>query len=127
MKRILLLSMLGGMLASGMGIAPETGAFASTPSTSFVPTWTRHVAPADTIRGRVTAGEPLIMTLPAMLSDRPVAAYHPLRAPALSWLVGRSFFWRTRSEDAGTHTLLVRAAFDQSPPDTLTILVDVTP
>jgi hypothetical protein len=127
MKRILLFSMLGSILASGFGVASTTGPFISTQPPSFVPAGSPHVAPADTVRRRVAAGEPLIMTLPGALSDRPVAAYRLLQAPALSWLVGRSFFWRTRPEDAGTHVLLVRAAFDQPPPDTLTILVDVTP
>jgi hypothetical protein len=127
MKRILLFSMLAGVLVSGFEVPPETGPVISTRSPSLVPAGSPHVAPADTVRRRIAAGEPLIMTLPGALSDRSVAAYRLLRAPALSWLVGRSFFWRTRSEDIGTHALLVRAAFDQSPPDTLTILVDVTP
>lgn len=96
----------------------------------LVPTLAAHVAhtpPADTLRRRATVGEALIMTLPDALANRPVATYRLVRAPALSWLVDRSLLWRPRPDDVGTHALLVHAAFAGTPPDTLTILVDVTP
>jgi len=132
MKRAILLGVVGAVLAgmsTALNAAPS--AAAGGPA-SLVPVLSSHVAdrlrlPADTVRHRVTAGEPLIVTLPDALSNGPVTAYHPLRAPALSWLVDRSLLWRTRTADAGTQTLLIRASFEAAPPDTLTILVDVIP
>lgn len=86
----------------------------------------RVAAPADTLQRRVTAGDDLIVTLPATLSDRPVASYVLLQAPAMSWLVDRSLLWRTRPNDIGPHTLLVEATFGDMTADTLAIHVDVT-
>ncbi len=79
-------------------------------------------APADTLRETVTAGEDLILTLPPS-ND---AAYTIVRAPALSWLVDRSFFWRTRPDEAGTHTVTFRAASESASADTLVVRVTVT-
>ncbi|NBB75231.1 MAG: hypothetical protein GVY35_16420 [Bacteroidetes bacterium] len=130
MKRAILLGVVGAVLAgmsTALDAAPSAAAGGPAP---LVPVLSSHVAdrlPADTVRHRVTAGEPLIVTLPDALSNGPVTAYRPLRAPALSWLVDRSLLWRTRAADAGTHTLLIRASFEAAPPDTLTILVDVIP
>ena len=87
---------------------------------------------ADSTRRRITAGEVLITTLPERISGRPVMAYEILRAPALSDLAGRSFFWRTRPRDEGRHRILFRAHHDTTatdsstaPADTLALLVTV--
>lgn len=56
--------------------------------------------PADTLRYSVPAGETLIVTLPDLYRGEE-ASYQILSAPALSWLVDRSFFWQTRREDCG--------------------------
>jgi hypothetical protein len=83
---------------------------------------------ADSTRRSVPAGEVLITTLPERIAGRPVAAYNMLRTPALSNLAGRSFFWRTRPQDAGRHRLLFRARFDTTttaPADTLVMHVTV--
>ncbi len=130
MKQTVLLCAAGMVLAAGLN--GPTRAYRSAPSAlaeqvpPVLEAHAAHTVPADTLRRRVQAGEPLIMTLPAMLGDRPVASYRFLRAPALSWLVDRSILWRTRSSDIGTHALLVGAALADAPPDTLTILVTVT-
>lgn len=126
--------LLGVMAAAWAGLAPAPPPplveATAAPVRSLVPAHDAHVAPtapADTLRRRVAAGEPLIMTLPAARSGRPVTAYRLVRAPALCWLVDRSLLWRTRPADVGAHAVLVRADFGpDAPPDTLTILVDVT-
>ena len=128
MERTIFLGVMGATLAVLVGPANASGGAAE--PDLFVPTLAAHVAhvpPADTLRRRVTVGEPLIVTLPDALSDRPVTTYRLVRGPALSWLVDRSLLWRPRPADVGTHALLVHAAFTGTPPDTLTILVDVTP
>lgn len=80
---------------------------------------------ADTLHRSIPAGDVLIMALPRSLGSRPVDAYEIIRAPALSWLVDRSFFWRTRSADLGVHAIHFRAAFPNDTVDTLTVQVTV--
>lgn len=130
MKQVILLGWVGAVLAGAVGTALDAGPpTAAAEPDPLVPALSAHVAPpapADTMRRRVTAGEPLIVTLPDALSNRPISAYRLLRAPALSWLVDRSLLWRTRPADIGSHVLLLRAGFETAPPDTLTIFVDVT-
>ena len=84
----------------------------------------------DTLREReapyrVEAGRALILALPDALAGRSVAAYAAVRAPALSMVEGRSFVWRTRPQEAGTHRVLLEAAFSDAPPDTLALEVIV--
>ena len=79
----------------------------------------------DTLYHTVRAGDVFIFTLPDTLNALPVEGYAIVRAPALSWLAGRSFFWRTQSDDDGLHRLLFEAAFDDTPPDTLSVEVSV--
>jgi hypothetical protein len=125
---------LGAALASRRGLAEGRWAHpprAPSPGTASPAQTTPPAArsPADTTRRRVKAGEVLITTLPARVSGRRVAAYDLLRAPALSDLAGRSFFWRTRPPDAGRHRLLFGARFDPTataPADTLAMIVKVT-
>lgn len=83
-------------------------------------------APSDTtIRFSVQAGEPFIFALPDTLHGQSPVRYDILRAPALSWLKGRSFYWRTVPEDVGPHTLLFQATYSQAPPDTVRATVKV--
>lgn len=130
MKQTVLFSVVGILLAGwirGPSVAsPPTAPVSAEHAPPVLEARAARAVPADTLRRRVQAGEPLIMTLPAMVADRPVASYRFLRAPALSWLVDRSILWRTRPEDVGEHALLVGAALADAPPDTLTILVTVT-
>lgn len=85
---------------------------------------------ADSTRRRVTAGETLFVTLPSAVDGQAVASYEMLRAPAMSDLAGRSFFWRTRPRDEGRHRLLFRARLDSTARapaavDTLAMVVTV--
>lgn len=83
-------------------------------------------APADTLRRTVSAGDPLILALPDTLDGQRVRRYAPVQIPALSWLVDRSFFWETRSQDTGRHELLFEATFsEEASPDTLVLTVRV--
>jgi len=130
MKQAVVFGMVGALLAGWLSnpfpILPNGPAQHAAPPSHVLEARATPTVPADTLRRRVQAGQPLIMTLPAMLDDRPVASYRFLRAPALSWLVDRSILWRTRSEDVGDHAMLVGVALADAPPDTLTILVTVT-
>jgi len=109
-------------LSPGRPLAFTDGAYALAPPSVRV-----LLARGDTLRPTVRAGEPLILALPDTLDARPVAAYALVRAPALSWLVDRSFLWRTRPGDAGTHRLLFKVAFAEAPPETLVVRVKVEP
>lgn len=141
MKRAVLFCAVAGCvlwanLASRPGLAegrwahpPRTSPQAASPAQTNPP---GGRSSADSTRRRIPAGEVLITTLPAQVDGQRVAAYDLLRVPALSDLAGRSFFWRTRPQDAGRHRLLFRARFDTSAAaqrpsaDTLTMFVTVT-
>lgn len=84
-------------------------------------------ASRDSLQYQTTAGDVLIVDLPGEVTDDDLVRYEPLRVPALSWLVSDSFFWRTRSGDAGSHRLLFRATYQNAPPDTLAVSVEVVP
>lgn len=113
-------------------------ALATGPTTSradasvFVPAAHHRVAnigptAPDTLRYQVTAGTVFITDLPPSLDAGPVESYAIIRAPSMSWLVDRSFFWRTATADAGTHSIRLRAEAANAPPDTLVLQIDVTP
>ncbi|MEM1118070.1 MAG: hypothetical protein AAGJ11_16275 [Bacteroidota bacterium] len=72
------------------------------------------VAHADTLRHTVQAGETLIAALPA-------PDYRAVNAPALSWLVDRSFMWRTLPQERGT--LAIRFEHDRREP--VVMLVEI--
>ena len=111
------------VLASSLCLAASGGknAYAAAPSSVRA-----LFAPPDTLRHTVPAGQSLILALPDTLDARPVATYAPVRLPAMSWLVDRSFLWRTFPRDAGVHEILFEAAFEAAPPETLVVHVTVT-
>lgn len=84
----------------------------------------RSAVQADTLRYAVTAGQPLIVQLPAEVRGRD-ASYRLLRGPALSWLVDRSFFWRTLSSEYGTMHVLIERYSEGREPNTLVLAVTV--
>ena len=78
---------------------------------------------ADTLRYTVKAGTPLIVALPAEHEGREVT-YRLLDAPALSWLVDRSFLWRTTEQERGTLPIQI----ERLPGgETLVLLVELQP
>ncbi len=84
----------------------------------------RSAVQADTLRYAVTAGQPLIVQLPAEVRGRE-ASYRLLRGPALSWLVDRSFFWRTLSSEYGTMHVLIEQRAAGREPNTLVLAIQV--
>ena len=90
------------------GPAPSAGARTAPPAPA-----------ADTLRASVRAGETLIVGLPDG------ATYEVVRAPALSWLVDRSFMWRTLPAERGALPVVLRRR--GAAADTLVLLVEVRP
>ncbi len=82
----------------------------------------RDAARADTLHYTVRAGQPLLVSLPATVGGRP-AAYRVVSAPAMSWLVDRSFFWQTLATESGQMAVV----FEQSAgsDETLVLIVDI--
>lgn len=103
---------LGAALLLGTGTWPE--------KTGGPDARSSEAALTDTLQLRVTAGSPLIASLP----DSTGATYSILRAPALSWLIQRSFLWNTSPETSGRHAILLVRDIG-STPDTLVLLVTV--
>ncbi|MEX0746541.1 MAG: hypothetical protein WD275_00990 [Rhodothermales bacterium] len=79
----------------------------------------------DSLRGQVQAGEILILALPETLGEADVESYRLIISPALSWLAGRSFMWRTLPADRGRHEVVLEAAGANSASDTLFIAITV--
>lgn len=99
-------------LLFGVSMLPE--------KTSTLDTRSSRSSGADTLRKSVSAGTPLIVALP----DAADASYSIERAPALSWLIRRSFMWRTTPEDTGRHEVVVRRDVGEAR-DTLFLLITV--
>jgi hypothetical protein len=76
---------------------------------------------SDTLRVAVDSGEPLVTALPGESSW----TFRSLRAPALSWLVGRSFYWKTLPGERGREFILIERRYQGEPQDTLVVIVDV--
>ena len=83
-------------------------------------------AHADTVRFTVQAGQTLIAALPAQAGGAD-ASYEVIEAPALSWLVDRSFMWRTLEQERGTLAVRFLRRAGGAPPDTLVALVEIVP
>jgi len=57
----------------------------------------------------VFAGDTFITILPDSLLGREVLEYSARELPLRSWLRGKSFFWKTSSNDTGEHTFVFDA------------------
>ncbi|MFP4227241.1 MAG: hypothetical protein ACLFTE_00260 [Salinivenus sp.] len=79
----------------------------------------------DTLKATVTAGEPLILTLPTTIDGTTVGSYRMLRGPALSGVAGRSLTWITRDVSPGSQDLSLQARRPGAAPDTLIVRVEV--
>ena len=82
-------------------------------------------SPADTLRYTVRAGETLIVALPPAVAGAP-ASYQVDQAPALSWLVDRSFMWRTLAQERGTLAVVLRRTVEGRAPEPVVLLVEIT-
>ncbi|MDX1531986.1 MAG: hypothetical protein R3362_10720 [Rhodothermales bacterium] len=108
MRRLLPALLLVPLLAAGSG-----------PPTADA---TRPAVEADTFFVSVRAGRPLVTALPA-----DGLTLRPIRLPALSWLVGTSFYWKTVPGESGREFVLVERQRDALPQDTLVLIVEVQP
>lgn len=86
------------------------------------PPYADQASRADTLRYTVRAGETLIVALPATGE----ASYEVVEAPALSWLVDRSFMWRTLARERGTLPVRLRRTAPGRAPDEVVLLVEIT-
>lgn len=82
-------------------------------------------ARAETLSYVSQAGEVLIFNLPATLGQRKIDSYTITKAPALSWLVQKSFFWRTLPKDAGKHEILFKAVAGGSNVEDVVVQVEI--
>ncbi len=80
---------------------------------------------AETLSYVVQSGEVLIFNLPTSFGPRRMERYRLKQAPALSWLVDRSYFWRTLAKDVGEHTLIFEATTAGSTVEDIYVVVDV--
>ncbi len=85
-----------------------------------------QASPSDTLRSSVRAGETLIVALPARAAGAQVR-YEIESAPALSWLVDRSFLWRTLDQERGTLPVRFRRFGAAGGATTIVLLVEITP
>ena len=94
---------------------------AAAPSAPARPTSAATAAAGDTLHYQVRAGQPFLVVLPARADGRP-AAYRAVSAPAMSWLVDRSFFWQTLPTERG----LMPVVFEPTPGgEPLVLMVEV--
>ena len=91
----------GARPSASPAAAPSAAApSAPAPSAAARPTSAATAAAGDTLHYQVRAGQPFLVVLPARADGRP-AAYRAVSAPAMSWLVDRSFFWQTLPTERG--------------------------
>ena len=84
-----------------------------------------HSPAAETLSFVINAGEVLIFNLPPSIEGRQVESYQIKKSPALSWLTGRSFFWRTLAKDAGKHEIMLSGYRNGVAAEDLVIEVDI--
>ena len=82
-------------------VAPGAAAQTSQRTAPAAPSAAAPPAAADTLHYQVRAGAPFLVVLPATAGGRP-ATYRAVSAPAMSWLVDRSFYWKTLPTERGT-------------------------
>jgi|GEM_PF-6604608 len=125
---LLTLPWVKGSTRASRHSSPEAKAYAASlnPVRPDVGRFPGMLIQPDTLKRTVRAGEVLILALPDSLDAKRVLSYHILRAPALSWLVDHSFFWRTMLPDTSRHRILIGInRTPGAPPDTLILEVDV--
>ncbi len=81
--------------------------------------------PAETLSYIIQAGEVLIFNLPEVIEGREIDSYRLKESPALSWLVEKSFFWRTLANDVGQHEILLSVIRNGIVIDELVVQVDI--
>ncbi|MDT0630511.1 hypothetical protein RQM47_09495 [Rubrivirga sp. S365] len=109
----------GLLLAAGLLVAAAPPQRAAAPAR-----YAAGAVQADTLRAQVRAGETLIVALPASVGGAE-ATYRVVEAPALSWLVDRSFMWRTLPNERGS----LPVVFERTgvAPGEVVLLVEIVP
>jgi len=79
--------------------------------------------PDWTVPDTVRAGDTFITNLPDSLAGQEIDRYIGVALPARSWLLKKSFFWKTRTADRGNHTLWFRAFLSDGRTDSLNLSV----
>ena len=79
----------------------------------------------DTLTYFISSGEILIVNLPDRYLGYEIERYEIRSAPALSWLVERSFFWRTLGKESGSFDIVFDAISEGSRVDELVLAVNV--
>ena len=123
------MSPLVSVIASRLGLVVVAALLAGAASAQrAVPTASSLQASVavDTLRYSVRAGETLIVGLPARVAGVEVD-YEIDEAPALSWLVDRSFMWRTLAQERGTLPVRLRRTASGRADDVVVLLVEITP
>ena len=82
-------------------------------------------APGDTLTYFISSGEILIVNLPEQYQGFEIERYEIRSAPALSWLVERSFFWRTLGKESGSFDIVFDAISEGQRIDELVLAVNV--
>ena len=113
-----------GLLVCALALSAEASAERAAPAGPYVAA--EGSARADTLRYEVRAGDALIVGLPARVGGGE-ATYDLVDAPALSWLVDRSFVWQTLTQERGTLAVRVRRTVAGRAPDEVVLLVQITP
>jgi hypothetical protein len=81
---------------------------------------------SDTLFHSVRAGQPFLLALPPRRDGEEVT-YRLIEGPALSWLVDRSFLWKTTAQERGALPVRIERRAAGMAPDTLVLLIEVTP
>lgn len=82
-------------------------------------------APPDTLTATVSAGTPLVRSLPDTVDGTRVTRYAVLNGPALCGTAGRSFTWITRDVSPGAHDIRLLANHPEADPDTLLFRINI--
>ncbi len=109
-----------GLLVFAVGVVPT----AQAERAPAPPPYADQASRADTLRYSVRAGETLIVALPVPAGSE--ASYEVVEAPALSWLVDRSFMWRTLARERGVLPVRLRRTTTGRAPEEVVLLVEIT-
>ncbi len=117
------------LLLAGLSLAAMQAPSTQHPVPEIRPTGTQideSAKPkAETLSYIAQAGEVLIFNLPELLDGRKIDEYRIKEAPALSWLVKRSFFWRTLPKDVGKHEVLLNALVNGSAMESVVVEIEI--
>ena len=113
-----------GLLICALGLTAAASAERAVPAVPYLGAQTSALA--DTLRFEVRAGETLIVGLPPRVAGAE-ATYEVVEAPALSWLVDRSFYWRTLAQERGTLPVRLRRLVSGRGSEDVVLLVEIQP